>query len=73
MDEQTKLTGRNIVLESHQYHCKDNFLCPQNKIDIQGVINTMSFSARRCRHYFSDTGVIKIGKNQQALIAKTTQ
>ncbi|MEX6248511.1 filamentous hemagglutinin N-terminal domain-containing protein [Providencia hangzhouensis] len=74
MDEQTKLTGRNIVLESHQYHCKDNFLCPQNKIDIQGVINTMSFSVRGDADIiFSDTGVIKIGKNQQALIAKTTQ
>ncbi|MBQ0528776.1 filamentous hemagglutinin N-terminal domain-containing protein [Providencia rettgeri] len=74
MDEQTKLTGRNIVLESYQYHCKDNFLCPQNKIDIQGVINTMSFSVRGDADIiFSDTGVIKIGKNQQALIAKTTQ
>ncbi len=34
----------------------------------------MSFSVRGDADIiFSDTGVIKIGKNQQALIAKTTQ
>ncbi|GAB1439719.1 hypothetical protein MASR2M36_24960 [Providencia sp.] len=74
LSEHTKLIGRNITLESHQYQCKDSFLCPQNKIDIQGLISAMSFSTvGDSEIILSDKGVIKIGKNQQALVARTVQ
>ncbi|WP_369310260.1 filamentous hemagglutinin N-terminal domain-containing protein [Providencia rettgeri] len=72
LDEHTKLTGRSITLESHQYQCKDDFLCPQNKIDIHGVIKTMNFSLRgNSEISLSNTGVIQLGKNLQALVAST--
>ncbi|HGN1707022.1 TPA: filamentous hemagglutinin N-terminal domain-containing protein [Providencia rettgeri] len=74
LSEQTKLMGRSITLESHQYQCKDSFLCPQNKIDIQGLISAMNFSTLGdSKIMLSDNGVIKIGKNQQALVAHTAQ
>lgn len=74
LDEQAKLTGRNITLESHQYQCQDNFLCPQNKIDIKGLISAMSLSVRGDGDIMlSDKGAIKIGKNQQILIAQPPQ
>ncbi|MGG4606858.1 two-partner secretion domain-containing protein [Providencia sp. Me31A] len=74
LSEQTKLVGRSITLESHQYQCKDSFLCPQNKIDIQGLISAMNLSTLGDSEIMlSDKGVIKIGKNQQALVAHSAQ
>lgn len=70
INEQAKLAAHTIVLESHQYQCKDSFLCPQNKIDIQGLIKAMNFSVRGDSDItLSDKAIIKIGKNQQALSA----
>ncbi len=74
MSENAKLSGRLITLESHQYQCKDSFLCPQNKIDIKGLIQTMNFSLRGDGEFsISDTGTIKIGKNLQPLVAQVTK
>lgn len=74
LSEKAKLTGRTITLESHQYQCSDSFLCPQNKIDIHGLIKSMNFSLRGDSEInVSNTGIIQIGKNQQALVAHTTQ
>lgn len=74
LSEQAKLTGHTVMLESHQYQCNNDFLCPQNKIDIQGIIKAMNFSLRgNSEITFTDTGVIQIGKNQQALVARPSQ
>lgn len=74
LSENAKLLGRLISFESHQYQCKDSFLCPQNNIDIKGLIQTMNFSLRGDADFsVASSGKIQIGKNQQILIAKPIQ
>lgn len=69
ISEEAKLLGRQITLESHQYQCKDNFFCPQNKINIKGLIQAMSFSLQGDSELsLQSTGIIKIGKNRESLI-----
>ncbi|MCG5379095.1 filamentous hemagglutinin N-terminal domain-containing protein [Providencia rettgeri] len=71
LGENTKLLGRLISFESHQYQCKDSFLCPQNTIDIKGLIQTMNFSLHGDSDFvMHGTGKIQIGKNQQVLVAQ---
>ena len=71
ISEEAKLLGRQITLESHQYQCKDNFFCPQNKIDIKGLIQAMNFSLQGDGELsMHSSGVIKMGKNLQPLIKK---
>lgn len=71
LGENTKLLGRIISFESHQYQCKDSFLCPKNTIDIKGLIQTMNFSLRGDSDFvMHSTGKIQIGKNQQVLVAQ---
>ncbi|EKT54198.1 filamentous hemagglutinin N-terminal domain-containing protein [Providencia sneebia] len=65
-----QLTGRSVTLESYQYQCKDSFMCPSNKIDIQGLIKTMSFSLQGNSH-LSVTGKLALGLNQQVLTNET--
>lgn len=72
LGENAKLMGRSILLESHQYQCKDSFMCPQNKIDIKGLIEAMSFSLQG-NSQLSMTGRIRLGSNQQALIGQNQQ
>lgn len=69
LSENAKLMGRSILLESHQYQCKDSFMCPQNKIDIKGVIEAMNFSLQGDSQ-FSVTGRIRLGSNQQTLVGQ---
>ncbi|MGG4664035.1 two-partner secretion domain-containing protein [Providencia vermicola] len=74
LSEQAKLTGHTVMLESHQYQCSNDFLCPQNKTDIHGTIKAMNFSLRgNSEVTFSNTGALQIGKNQQALVAHPPQ
>lgn len=71
LGENTKLLARVISFESHQYQCKDSFLCPQNTIDIKSLIQTMNFSLRGDSDFvMHSTGKIQIGKNQQVLVAQ---
>ena len=74
LSENAKLLGRLISFESHQYQCKDSFLCPQNNIDIKGLIQAMNFSLHGDADFsVASSGKIQIGKNQQMLIAKPAQ
>lgn len=69
LGENAKLMGRSILLESHQYQCKDSFMCPQNKINIQGLIEAMNFSLQGDSQ-FSLTGQLRLGNNQQTLVGQ---
>ncbi|HEF8772430.1 filamentous hemagglutinin N-terminal domain-containing protein [Providencia manganoxydans] len=69
LGENAKLMGRSILLESHQYQCKDSFMCPQNKIDIKGLIEAMNFSLQGDSQ-LSVTGRIRLGSNQQTLVGQ---
>lgn len=69
LNENAKLMGRSILLESHQYQCKDSFMCPQNKIDIKGLIEAMSLSLQGDSQ-LAVTGRIRLGSNQQTLVGQ---
>ncbi|MCW2255861.1 filamentous hemagglutinin family protein [Providencia alcalifaciens] len=72
LDENSQLTGRSILLESHQYQCKDSFMCPQNKIDIKGLISAMNFSLQGDSQ-LAVTGKIHLGSNQQILVGQKAE
>ncbi|EOD8957820.1 TPA: filamentous hemagglutinin N-terminal domain-containing protein [Providencia stuartii] len=72
LSENGKLTGRSILLESHRYQCKDSFMCPQNKIDIKGLIEAMNFSLQGDSQ-FALTGRLRLGSNQQELVRQTVE
>lgn len=71
LNENAKLMGRSILLESHQYQCKDSFMCPQNKINIKGLIEAMSLSLQGDSQ-LSLTGRLRLGSNQQILIGQNS-
>nr|ELR5112179.1 filamentous hemagglutinin N-terminal domain-containing protein [Providencia stuartii] len=72
LSENTKLMGSSILLESHQYQCKDSFICPQNKIDIKGLIKAMSFSLQGDSQ-LNVSGQLQLGHNQQILVSQASQ
>lgn len=72
LGENSKLTGRSILLESHQYQCKDSFMCPQNKIDIKGLISAMNFSLQGDSQ-LALTGKIRLASNQQILVGQKAE
>ncbi|MDV5226851.1 filamentous hemagglutinin N-terminal domain-containing protein [Providencia rettgeri] len=72
LSENAKLVGSSILLESHQYQCTDSFICPQNKIDIKGLIKAMSFSLQGDSQ-LNVSGQLQLGHNQQVLISQTSQ
>lgn len=72
LGENSQLTGRSILLESHQYQCKDSFMCPQNKIDIKGLISAMNFSLQGDSQLVV-TGKLRLGRNQQILVGQKAE
>ncbi|WP_368877295.1 two-partner secretion domain-containing protein [Providencia vermicola] len=70
LSENAKLMGRSILLESHRYQCKDSFMCPQNKIDINGLIEAMNFSLQG-ENQLAITGQLRLGSNQQTLVGQS--
>lgn len=72
LSENAKLMGSSILLESHQYQCKDSFICPQNKIDIKGLIKAMSFSLQGDSQ-LNVSGQLQLGHNQQILVSQASQ
>ena len=47
-------------------------MCPQNKIDIKGLIEAMNFSLQGDSQ-FALTGRLRLGSNQQELVRQTVE